>query len=151
MHAQRASLRGSRALNANVRLPVYYAMPIAIGLGYSGGVVLSYLCGKWIVIAINGPIAMRELKRNIGALLGIVGGVAALLPGLFLATVGGGTLGGSYGEYVSSSIGLGMAGVPVGLGLGICVVTTVVTSAGVLVGAAIGKVVNALTFRSSAT
>jgi hypothetical protein len=118
-------------------------MLIAMSLGYSGGVVLSYFCGQWIVFAIGGRVTLGELKRSFVGLLGIVGGLAALLPALFLATVVGG-LGGGYGEVVSMSIGLGMAGVPVGLALGFCLVTAAVTSGGVLLGAGIGKLLQAM-------
>lgn len=121
-------------------------MLIAISLGYSGGVVLSYFCGRWIVFAIGGRVTLGELKRSFVGLLGIVGGLAALLPALFLGTVVGG-LGGAYGEVVSTVIGLGMAGVPVGLALGICLVTAAVTSGGVLLGAGIGKLLHALISR----
>ena len=105
-------------------------MLIAMSLGYSGGVVLSYFCGRWIVFAIGGRVTLGELKRSFVGLLGIVGG-----------------LGGAYGEIVSTVIGLGMAGVPVGLALGICFVTAAVTSGGVLLGAGIGKLLHALISR----
>ena len=119
-------------------------MLIAMSLGYSGGVVLSYFCGRWIVFAIGGRVTPGELRRSFVGLLGIVGGLAALLPALFVGTVVGGNVGGVYGEVVSTSIGLGMAGVPLGLALGICLVTAAVTSGGVLLGAGIGKLLHAL-------
>jgi hypothetical protein len=124
-------------------------MPIAIGLGYIGGVVLSYFCGQWIIFRIGDGITFRELKRSLVAILGIVGGITALLPALFLGTVIGGNLGGAYGEAVSASTGFGMAGVPVALAFGICIVTMVVTSGGVLVGAMIGKVLSAAISKSA--
>jgi len=119
-------------------------MLIAMSLGYSCGVVLSYFCGRWIVFAIGGRVTLAELMRSFVGLLGIVGGLAALLPALFLGTVVGGNLGGAYGEVISTAIGLGMVGVPVGLALGICLVTAAVTSGGVLLGAGIGKLLHAL-------
>lgn len=119
-------------------------MPIAVGLGYLGGILLSYLCGRRIILTIGGRITLRDLRRNFTGLLGVVGGIAALLPALFLGTVVGGNLGGAYGEVISSWVGLGMAGVPIGLVLGICGVTAAVTSVGVLLGAAIGKILYAL-------
>ena len=119
------------------------AILIAMSLGYGSGVVLSYFCGRWIVFAIGGRVTLAELMRSFVGLLGIVGGLAALLPALFLGTVVGG-LGGAYGEVISTAIGLGMAGVPVGLAFGICLVTAAVTSGGVLLGAGIGKLLQAL-------
>ena len=123
---------------------MYYVMPIAIGLGYIGGVLLSYLCGRWIVFAMSGRITLQELRRSLVGFLGIVGGMATLLPALFLGTVVGGNLGGGYGEVVSASMGFGMAGVPVGLALGICLVTSALTSGGVLLGAGIGMLLHVL-------
>ena len=126
------------------------AVTIAMGLGYVGGVALTCLCGAWIISKFGARIRFTGLKRNLPGALGAFGGIAALLPALFLGTVVGG-LGGAYGEVISQTVGLGMAGVPVGLALGIALVTTVVASAGVLLGAVLGKVVNALASRTSAT
>ncbi len=127
------------------------AVTIAMGLGYVGGVALTCLCGAWIISKFGARIRFMELKRNLPGVLGTIGGIAALLPALFLGTVVGGNLGGAYGEVVSQSVGLGMAGVPVGLALGIALVTTVVASVGVLLGVVLGKVVNARASRTSAT
>ena len=119
-------------------------MPIAMAVGYIGGVALSYFCGRAIVFRVGARTAFRDLKSSLIGIMGVAGGLIALLPALFLATVVGGNLGGAYGEVIFSSLGFGMAGVPLGLALGLCLVTTVVTSAGVLLGAAIGKLLNAL-------
>lgn len=126
-------------------------MPIAMGLGYVGGVLLTYFFGRWIVSAFGARIAFVEPKRNLPGLLGAVGGLLALLPGLFLGTVVGGNLGGAYGEAMSKAAGLGMLGVPIGLAVGVAIVTTFVACAGVLLGAAVGKVFNVLGWITSAT
>jgi hypothetical protein len=115
-------------------------MLIAMTVGYTGGIVLTYVCGRAIVVRLGGRMTFGSI---IGA-LGMAGGAAALYPGLYLATVVGG-LGGAYGEVASSSLGLGRAGVPIGLALGLAIVTALVATCGVLVGATLGKLINALT------
>ena len=115
-------------------------MPIAIALGYVGGIALTYLCGRAVVVRFGGRIAFRD---KIG-MLGVAGGMLALGPALFFATVVGGNLGGAYGETVSAFLGLGSVGVPIGLGLGLIAVTTVVATCGVILGAGIGRLINAL-------
>jgi len=116
------------------------ATPIAIAVGYIGGIALAYCCGRALIVRLGGRIAFRD---KVG-MLGMVGGIVALGPSLFLATVVGGTLGGAYGEVISTSLNLGSAGVPIGLALGLVAVTTFVASCGVLVGAAVGRLINAL-------
>ena len=115
-------------------------MLIAMAVGYAGGIVLTYICGCAIVARLGG----RMTFGNVIGALGMAGGVAALLPALFLSTVVGG-LGGAYGEVASSSLGLGNVGVPIGLALGLATVTALVASCGVLVGAALGKLIHVLT------
>ena len=115
-------------------------MPIAVALGYLGGIALTCFLGRALVIRFGGRIAFGN---NIG-MLGVAGGMVALVPAFFLGTVVGGNLGGAYGEAISSSLGLGSAGVPIGLALGLIIVTTLVASCGVLIGAGIGRLLNAL-------
>ena len=119
-------------------------MPIAIALGYGGGVVLSYYCGRWIVSAFTGSLGGQYVRRNLARLIGIVCGLAAM-PAIYLGTVVGGNFGGAYGEVIGVSVGFGMAGVPVGLALGIAFVMTLVTSGGVFVGVVIGRLLNTAT------
>jgi len=89
-----------------------------MGLGYVGGVALTYLCGTWIISKFGARIRFMELKRNLPGVLGAIGGIAALLPALFLGTVVGGHLGGAYGDVISQTVGLGMARSPGWLGAG---------------------------------
>lgn len=120
-------------------------MPIAIALGYIGGIGLTIVCGRALIIRLGGRVSFG----NVTGALGVAGGVAALIPALFLGTVVGGSLGGAYGEVISSSLGLGMAGVPIGLAFGLIAVTAFVATCGVLVGAAFGRLIKALSKRAT--
>jgi hypothetical protein len=130
---------------------VYYAIPISLGLGYIGGVVLSYAIGRRIVRAMAGAGRSPKPKRNFAQILGTIAGLAALSPGLSLGIDLGGSLGGTYGEVASMAIGLGTVGIPTGLAIGIGIVTTLVISGSVLVGAALGMLVNAYVAKGPAS
>lgn len=57
---------------------------------------------------------------------------------LFLGFIVGGSLGGGVGEMITHPLGLGDSGVVVGIGLGVFVVTTLISVVAVLVGFVLG-------------
>ncbi len=69
---------------------------------------------------------------------GSVFGLFALLPALFLATVVGGNFGGGYGGILSEAIGLGELGIPIGLAMGLVIVTVVTVTTILIIGAGLG-------------
>jgi hypothetical protein len=116
---------------------VKYSVLIAMTLGYSTGVLGGYLLSRRIVLRLSRGCSRPRLVVWVGALSGF----GALLPGFFLSTVMGGTLGGGYGEVATQAVGIGSLGVPLGLGLGLAVVLAVVVAGGALAGAAVGRLI----------
>jgi hypothetical protein len=104
----------------------------AISFGGLGGVVLGYLCGRWVARKLS---ATSTSPRTV-LTCAVVGWLVMVLPAFYLSFVLGGTIGGSWGE-----VGLGPLGVMVGLAVGICVVLSVGLSAGALFGSLIGAAV----------
>ena len=78
-----------------------------------------------------------------------LGGFGAYPFALFLGLVIGVTLGGGAGEIVSEAIGLGTAGVVVGIGLGIFVVTEVVCIGTAFLGFLVGGLTEKLLTRKA--
>jgi hypothetical protein len=109
------------------------AMLLAFIVGYAGGLIAGYRTHK--------KILGREANTSVTRKIVNVFGVLSVVPALMVGTVIGGTLGGGIGESASMALGLGSAGVPLGLGVGLFVVisaTIVIFGAvGVLVGGAI--------------
>ena len=105
--------------------------------GYSLGVVGGYFLSKQIVRWLSHNCSRPQLV----ALLGAVGGLAALWPAFLLSIFMGGTLGGAVGDVLDHSLGLGSWGVPIGLCLGLGFVLVAVTAIGALIGAVIARIV----------
>jgi len=78
-----------------------------------------------------------------------LGGFGAYPFALFLGFVIGGTLGGGAGEVVSEAIGLGTAGLVVGIGLGVFVVTEVVCIGSAFLGFLVGGLTEKLLTRKA--
>jgi hypothetical protein len=119
-----------------------YAMVVAMAVGYLGGFTLSYFLARWLVYRTD--IKMARLS-------GVVFGVLAIVPALYVGTVVGGNLGGSYGEAVSESLGQGMLGVPVGLAIGIFSTIVLIVCISTAGGVLLGKLINALFTKQTAT
>lgn len=114
-----------------------YGVPIAMAVGYSVGVVGGYLLAKQIV---------RWLSRNCSrprlvALLGAVGGLAALWPAFLLTIFVGGSFGAGVGDVAGHAFGLESWGVPVGLCLSLAFILVAVAGIGALAGAATARIV----------
>lgn len=124
---------------------------IAIGTGYFGGVFLAFYLSKLLLHGITINFAVNERQKQLIRGIGIALGVVALVPAIFLATVVGGNLGGSYGGIMSESIGLGEVGIPVGLATGLVLVIAVTVTAILFVGACLGLLVARVFYRGSAT
>jgi hypothetical protein len=85
-------------------------------------VVLGISCGAFLGTRL-GVLAMRAVGRRFEVpsklLLACATafGAVALVPSFFLSIVAGGTVGGSWADYL-----VGAGGVPIGLGFGVCLV-----------------------------
>jgi len=112
-----------------------YAMFTAMGVGYIGGITLSYFLSKWMAYRTS-----ENIPRTVGSIFGML----ALIPAVLLGTIVGGNLGGVYGGAVSESLGQGTVGVPIGLALGILSTIVLVVCTSTYIGVLLGKVSNAL-------
>jgi len=108
---------------------------VASILGLLGGFLLAYWMGKQLLPKMISAINDRMLA----IWLVLRGTIAMLLPAFFLSFVVGGTLGGALGERWSQPLGLGIAGVPLGLASGIAVVFALVLVSGALGGGLVSR------------
>jgi hypothetical protein len=114
-----------------------YTIPIAVGLGLVFGLLISHrMVNEVLAYLGKNFIATRFVQA-----CAFIGVIVLLLPSLFLSFVVGGNLGGSWGEYVTQSLGLGLLGVPIGLAIGIALILTISISLGALIGGLVGVVV----------
>jgi hypothetical protein len=136
----------ARPLKLIVRLPVDpYAVVLAC-IGYSAGAVGGYLLSKRIIRRLSSD----SFKPRLVVWFGVAGGVVALLPAFFLSVVVGGTLGGSYGEVVGQTFGLGRIGVLIGIPVGSAVVLAALITVGVLAGTVLGRLIHSISSRDTA-
>jgi hypothetical protein len=116
---------------------MFSAVWIATAFGFVGGTVISYVLAR----AALPRLIMRSQDTSLMVRLAFAGTVVALLPAFFLSFVAGGTFGGAWGEYFFRQFGLGPAGVPFGLAVGIALVFAVVLLGGAAMGVLLGKAV----------
>ncbi len=126
---------------------------IAIAIGLFSGAFLGYWWSK--------SLAFRLSKRSIAPRVVLVcsagGAFLIMLPAFYISFIVGGNLGGGWGEVVSNSIGLGSVGVPIGLALGIAIISGCGLTFGALAGGLFGWLLthvlpkSALTNHSSGT
>ncbi len=109
---------------------------MAVIAGYSAGVVAGYLLSKRIILWLSRGCR----KPRLVALLGSVGGLAALFPAFFLSTLIEGNLAGGYWQEGTQSLDAG-SGVALRLGLELVLSIAVITSCGALAGAAIARLI----------
>ena len=126
-------------------------MAIAIGAGYLGGVLLAVYISRQLIRSVSSGVSARAEHKKWIFILGAIFGAVALIPAIFLATVFGGNLGGSYGGIVSETIGMGEAGIPIGLATGLILVTTVTVTVATAIGAGLGSLVSIILGREPAT
>jgi hypothetical protein len=113
-----------------------YMIALAIGLGLSGGALLAYRLSTAMVTRLGVWFnALRAMQ--IGACLTAL----AVAPLALYVSMPFGTVGGGWGEYLSQSIGLGMAGVPIGLALSLALVLAIVLCSGALIGMLLGALI----------
>src|ERR1700680_838826 len=117
-----------RPVTLIVRLPVNPYAVVLPCIGYSAGAVGGYLLSRRIIRRLSSD----SFKPRLVAWFGVAGGVVALLPAFFLSVLVGGTLGGSYGEVVGQTFGLGRIGVLIGIPVGSAVVLAALIAVGVL-------------------
>jgi NAD/NADP transhydrogenase beta subunit len=110
---------------------------LAIIAGYSAGVVGGYLLSKRIIVWLS----RGRRKPRLVALLGSVGGLAALFPAFFLSTFIEGNPVGGYWQEGPQIPGLGSFDLPIRLGLGLALSIAAITSSGALAGAAIARLI----------
>jgi hypothetical protein len=79
-------------------------MYLAIGVGYVGAVLLSYFLGRRLLALVATFQSPTKAGTNVTRAVGTLGGIIALAPALYLATVIGGTLGGGFGERATEGI-----------------------------------------------
>src|SRR5882762_8119627 len=115
------------------------------------GIALSVLLiGYAIRKLLSGELIDLGSSTRRGSRMGsYLGGFGAYPFALFLGFVIGGTLGGGVGEIVSEAIGLGPAGLLVGIGLGIFVVTEVVCIGSAFLGFLVGGLTEKLLTRKA--
>jgi len=115
------------------------------------GIPLSVLLtGYAIRKLLSGEVFDLGSSTRRGSKMGsYLGGFGAYPFALFLGLVIGVTLGGGAGEIVSEAIGLGTAGVVVGIGLGIFVVTEVVCIGTAFLGFLVGGLTEKLLTRKA--
>ena len=109
------------------------AMLFAFVLGYAGGLTAGYVAARKLIK----NNANSQFSKKVGKVFVML----SVVPAIFLGTVIGGTLGGGAGESVSSQLGYGEIGVPIGLGLGLFIVISLtiiaITVTGILLGGAL--------------
>ena len=115
------------------------------------GIVLSVLLtGYAIRKLLSGELIDLGSSTRRGSRMGsYLGGFGAYPFALFLGLVIGGTFGGGVGEVVSQAIGLGTAGLIVGIGLGVFVVTEVVCIGSAFLGFLVGGLTEKLLTRKA--
>jgi hypothetical protein len=135
-----------RPLNLIARLPVNpYALVLPC-IGYFAGAVGGYLLSRRIIRRLSSD----SFKPRLAVWFGVAGGVVALLPAFFLSVLVGGTLGGSYGEVVGQTFGLGSVGVLIGIPVGSAVVLGALITVGVLAGTVLGRLIHSISSRDTA-
>ncbi|TMH48087.1 MAG: hypothetical protein E6H59_02455 [Betaproteobacteria bacterium] len=135
-------LYGNAPLDASGWL-ILHAVAVGIPLSVllTGCAIRKLLSGELIDL---GSSTRRGSKMG-----SYLGGFGAYPFALFLGLVIGVTLGGGAGEIVSEAIGLGTAGVVVGIGLGIFVVTEVVCIGTAFLGFLVGGLTEKLLTRKA--
>lgn len=111
---------------------------LLVGLGIVLSVMaLNYMINKLL----SGKPNLFRLSSEAptGSKIGsYAGGLISYPFALFLGFIVGGSLGGGVGEMITHPLGLGSSGVVVGIGLGVFVVTTLVSAMAVLAGFVLG-------------
>ena len=135
-------LYGNAPLDASGWLILHaVAVGIALSVLLTGYAIRKLLSGELIDL---GSSTRRGSKMG-----SYLGGFGAYPFALFLGLVIGVTLGGGAGEIVSEATGLGTAGVVVGIGLGIFVVTEVVCIGTAFLGFLVGGLTEKLLTRKA--
>lgn len=117
-------------------------MIIAIFIGYVIGVVTAFFLSKWLLGVIATRFAVSDQQRKSMMMGGVVFGLIALAPAIFLGVlIGGGSPTGGYTGRVSEAMGLGAAGEFLVLSLGIILITTITVACVAVVGASMGFLV----------
>ncbi len=111
-----------------------YAIAFGVVAGVSGGVLLGYLVARTVYRVLAPRTNHRRLL--VGCIVG--GFLVSLPPFFFLSFVVGGNIGGGVGAFASERLGLGSAGVPLGLALGIAAILSVGASIGAAIGGVLG-------------
>jgi hypothetical protein len=120
---------------------VYYGMLIAISLGFAGAIVFG-LRASWAIVKRVRAIPFDTVPRkNLVTPFGVLGFIASAPFAIFLAIVIGGTVGGGYGEWLFSFLGVARFGPLVGVPVGIMLVFCVVACVGALLGSLLGRLV----------
>ena len=116
-------------------------MLIAIALGFAGAIVFG-LRASWAIVKRIRAIPFAAVpRRNLVTPFGILGFIVSTPFAIFLATVIGGTVGGGYGEWLFSFLGVARFGPLVGVPVGIMLVFCVVACGGTLFGSLLGRLV----------
>ena len=120
-------------------IPAYITIT-AMGTGVAGGVLLWIRASRKIYqrhiekVGTESKCAKRIVKVG-----GAIGTIAAIFPAFFLSWTVGGNVGGGFGEIAGNYIGIGMLGVPIGLGIGIALVYFVIQLFGTSLGLLLGR------------
>ncbi|MGO9443515.1 MAG: hypothetical protein ACLPXB_01920 [Thiobacillaceae bacterium] len=110
---------------------------IAVDVGITCGAVFGYLASK----ALGLRLGRKSRAPRVVIIFAGVGALATLVPSFLASIFIGGNLGGGSATAVTTALGFGSVGVPVGLAIGIGVVLTMGPAAGALIGGLAGKTI----------
>jgi hypothetical protein len=112
-------------------------MLFAIVIGTVGGTLLAFFVSKWLLGAIATRFSSHVEQRKSIKVAGALFGAIALAPAIFLPVMSG-LMGERYAGTVSEAMGLGEAGTPFVLGLGMVAATTLTVAVATALGAGMG-------------
>ena len=116
-------------------------MIVATSLGFILSLLVSAYCVKKYLPIIAIKFSKNKHEKKVVEKSGYILSAISIFPALFLGFVVGGNLGGSYGAIAFETIGLGKAGIPIGLAFGLILVTVTIVQVIMLIGAGIGLLI----------
>lgn len=116
-------------------------MIFAIIIGFSAGTFAAFHVSRWIVAALSDRLARSDEQRRYMRSVAIVFGGIALAPAIFLTVMAGAVANARRGSTTLDVLGLGEAGLPVALALGLVIVVTLIVATAAAGGALFGYLV----------
>lgn len=107
-------------------------LSVAVAIAFSIFIIYSVI--KMLIAGKFDPFNLSATAHKGSTIGSYLGGLSLYPFALFLGFVGDGTIGGGLGENIFHSLGLGTAGVIIGIGLSVFLVTVVLCCIGAFVG-----------------